>query len=333
MTVRLLSKAARRLPICACLTWLSPAAATDRLPAEGATLSCERPVGRAGTVADCPVAAALSSSFVTTPDRVEIHYLHGGTAGALPAVVFIPGWTFSASIWERPMATLAPARRVVAIDPRSQGESSKTAEGNTPESRAGDVAAVLEEIGGGPVVLVGWSQGVQDVAAYVDRFGTSRLAGVVLVDAPFSSGSASVELDPAATRQLLDRMAIYASYPAEYLAGLMDAIREEPIPAPELDRLVALSLKTPTSTGISMLVADFLTRDRRAVASKLDKPALVLASAGSSDLDAQAQMVAAMPRARLVAVKNAGHALFLDQPAEFARELGEFLDELAAGAP
>ena len=45
----------------------------------------------------------------------------------------------------------------------------------------------------------------------------------------------------------------------------------------------------------------------------------------------QAKMIASLPRARLVVVKDAGHALFLDQPAEFARELARFLDELAAG--
>jgi microsomal epoxide hydrolase len=275
-----------------------------------------------------PARAAFSDESVLTPDGVRIHYIQGGSPDGRPTVVFVPGWTWSGSVWEAQMASLAPTHRVVAMDPRSQGDSSKVADGNTPEQRAEDIAALLDQLGPDPVVLVGWSQGVQDVAAYVDNSGTSRLAGVVLVDASFAAGSTSVADDPAGTRQLLDRMAIYAAHPKAYLAGMMDASRAHPFTSVEKERLAGLSLKTPTSTGVAMLISDLLTTDRRAIASKIDKPALVFASETSAELGAIEKMTNAIRGARLHVVKGAGHALFLDQPTQFSDDLARFVDGL-----
>lgn len=275
----------------------------------------------------------FSSAFVTAPDGARIHYLQGGTANAQPAVVFIPGWTWSASIWEPQMTRLVSDHRVIAMDPRSQGDSAKTTERNTPEGRAEDIAALLQNLGEAPVVLVGWSQGVQDAAAYVEQFGTDRLAGIVLVDSALAAGPAGIDVDRDGSKQLLDRMGIYVRYPSEYLAGMMDASRTHPFTADEKAQLVAQARKTPTSTGLSMLVSDVLTRDRRGVVAKIDKPTLVIASATSGELAAQKQMALDIPQATLQVVEDAGHAVFLDQPEEFSRALAWFLDKLAGKSP
>ena len=79
------------------------------------------------------------------------------------------------SIWRDQIRLFASDGRVLAIDPRSQGDSTKTDEGDTPEQRARDYRALLSSVHAGPMVLVGWSQGVQDVAAYVDQFGTDGI--------------------------------------------------------------------------------------------------------------------------------------------------------------
>jgi pimeloyl-ACP methyl ester carboxylesterase len=274
--------------------------------------------------------AKYDSAFVTTQDGARIHYIHGGKAGDRPAVVFIPGWTWSASVWEKQMTDLSASRRVIAMDPRSQGDSSKMTDGNTPENRAGDVEALLAQLDAGPVVLVGWSQGVQDVAAYIDRFGTKRLAAVVLVDSSLSAGSAGIDLDTRSAKLLLDRITLYAEYPREYLNGSIDAARAQPFSDEEKAHLVALARKTPTSTAISMLITDMFSKDRRGVVSKMDKPTLVIASATSEELDEQKAMARAIPLGAVVVIEDAGHAVFLDQPAAFSRELSRFLDSLGA---
>ena len=107
-------------------------------------------------------------------------------------IILIPGWRLTASIWADQTRIFAQDGRVVAVDPRSQGDSTKTDEGDTPEQRARDYHALLASVHAGPVVLVGWSQGVQDVAAYVDQFGTDGVKGIVLVDSTISKGAANI---------------------------------------------------------------------------------------------------------------------------------------------
>jgi microsomal epoxide hydrolase len=83
-----------------------------------------------------PAQAALgqpsktNSGFITTPDGVNIHYLEAGTGSP---ILFVPGWTMPAWIWEQRMAHFAKTHRVVAMDPRSQGLSSQTTEPTTPQ--------------------------------------------------------------------------------------------------------------------------------------------------------------------------------------------------------
>src|SRR3989304_3120188 len=117
--------------------------------------------------------------FVTTPDGVKIHYVEAGTG---QAILFVPGWTMPAWIWEKQIAHFSKTHRVVAMDPRSQGESQQTTEGHYPAARARDIKAVVDRLKLAPVVLVGWSMGVTEIASYVDQFGTADLAGLVLVD-------------------------------------------------------------------------------------------------------------------------------------------------------
>src|SRR5262249_51230694 len=103
-----------------------------------------------------------------------------------PALVLIPGWALPASLWREQIEKFsATGRLVIAVDPQSQGDSSKTELGNTPEQRAQDLHEILATLHVTNSVLVGWSQGSQDVAAYLQQFGTNAVAGAVFVDSLF----------------------------------------------------------------------------------------------------------------------------------------------------
>jgi non-heme chloroperoxidase len=125
-----------------------------------------------------------------------------------PILVFIPGWSTGADIWKHQIDTFAKTDRVIAFDPRSQGDSTKTTTGNTPEMRAQDLHALLERLGMRHPVLIGWSQGVQDIAAYVERYGTKDLAGLVLVDAAISDGADGMAARPQETAQQFKMFAV-----------------------------------------------------------------------------------------------------------------------------
>lgn len=273
--------------------------------------------------------AAANERSVRVAPGVEIHLIDAGPSDRGPALVLIPGWLTTANVWNRQIAAFADQRRVIAIDPRGQGGSTKTAEGATPEQRARDLDAVLKTLGLGPVVLVGWSQGVQDVAAYVQAFGVGSIRGVVFVDAPVSAGAASVVRNPQAASDQLRMLGLYAQSPREYAEGMMRAIIRRPLARAELDPLVSAALQTPTAIGTAMIVADLFGADRTPALQKLDRPALVIASATSRELDAMKAMTASLPQGRMEVLEGAGHAVFIDQPERFDAALREFLEGVA----
>jgi len=124
-------------------------------------------------------AADMKDGFFTTSDGVRLHYLE---SGAGPTILFVPGWTMPAEIWQPQIEFFSKTYHVVAVDPRSQGASDKPAEGNYPSRRAQDYKELIDHLGGSPVVLVGWSLAVHEALTYVEMFGTYKLNGLVLVD-------------------------------------------------------------------------------------------------------------------------------------------------------
>ena len=272
-----------------------------------------------------PVRASDSDSYVPGADAVRIHILQAGPADAPHSILFLPGHTVSAAIWSQQLGYFAArGYRVVAIDARSQGESGQ-AEGNAPEDRARDIQAVITNLKLTHLTLVGWSQGVQDVAAYVDQSGTGAVERLVLVDSSISMGPDAVKDVPGFLRAELQGIAVYSRHPREYCDGMLHAIISTPAPADTFRQLDDECVKTPPDVSISMLVQDLFTVDRRPAIKKFDKPTLVVASGQSQELDAQKRMAAAMPQGKFVAVEHAAHAVFFDQPQQFNRLLEEFI--------
>ncbi len=272
--------------------------------------------------------SAINDGSATTSEGIRIHYLQSGDATSPRALVLIPGWRLPAFLWEEQLKKFAPAMRVIAVDPRSQGESTKVTEGNTPESRAKDYHDILGRLGVSRPVLVGWSQGVQDIAAYLQEFGSDSVAGVVLVDSAVSAGPAELEIHKEASKAELSGMSLYARFPKEYSEGMLHAIFKKPLSDDQFQRVLKAILQTPTDTGVCMLATDMFGADRRAAVSKLNKPALVVASAESQTLDAQKEMAASIPGAKFVAIEGAAHAVFVDQPGKFDEALLSFLQSL-----
>lgn len=274
------------------------------------------------------VPARAADRFVTVSPGVRIHVVDEGQSTREPALVLIPGWLMTTDVWRKQIALFSKERRVIAIDPRSQGLSTITAEGDTPEQRARDLHAVIQALNPGPIVLVAWSQGIQDAASYVDQFGTRTLKGVVFVDSTISGGSKAAAT-PSVT-QFFDRLTLYNNDPTTYVQGLLHFIMIHPMPVAAFDRFTVNALNTPPAIGTAMLVADLYSRDRTAVLAKIDRPTLVIASAASFELDAQKQMAARIPHAQFMSVADAGHAVFVDQPERFDALLTKFLKELDA---
>ncbi|GGS26167.1 alpha/beta fold hydrolase [Deinococcus knuensis] len=120
-------------------------------------------------------------AYVTTPDGTDLYFKDWGQG---PPVVFSHGWPLNADAWEDQMMFLTGhGYRVVAHDRRGHGRSSQPWGGQTMDTFADDLAAVIEHLDLRDVTLVGHSTGGGEVARYVARHGTARVKKVVLVGA------------------------------------------------------------------------------------------------------------------------------------------------------
>ena len=120
-------------------------------------------------------------SFFKRKDGNEIYYKDWGEG---PVVTFSHGWPLSADAWDGQLLFLAQhGFRVVAHDRRGHGRSSQSSSGNDMDGYADDLAAVIEALDLRDATLVGHSTGGGEVARYIGRHGTDRVAKAALVSA------------------------------------------------------------------------------------------------------------------------------------------------------
>jgi non-heme chloroperoxidase len=120
-------------------------------------------------------------STITVKDGTTIYYKDWGEG---PVVTFSHGWPLCSDAWDGQMHFLAEnGFRVVAHDRRGHGRSSQAWFGNDMNGYADDLAAVIEALDLKYVTLVGHSTGGGEVARYIGRHGTKRVAAAVLIAA------------------------------------------------------------------------------------------------------------------------------------------------------
>jgi non-heme chloroperoxidase len=120
-------------------------------------------------------------SKITTRDGTEIFYKDWGSG---QPVVFSHGWPLTADAWESQMYHLASnGFRCIAHDRRGHGRSSQPWNGNDMDTYADDLAQLFEALDLEDAIMVGHSTGGGEVARYIGRHGTARVAKAVLVGA------------------------------------------------------------------------------------------------------------------------------------------------------
>ena len=133
------------------------------------------------SVLDTRKKGANDVSTIMTKDGTQIYFKDWGTG---QPVVFSHGWPLSADAWDDQMLFLGEhGYRVIAHDRRGHGRSSQPWTGNDLDTYADDLAALVSALDLRDAVHVGHSTGGGEVARYIARHGTQRVAKAVLIGA------------------------------------------------------------------------------------------------------------------------------------------------------
>ncbi|HEY2018820.1 MAG TPA: alpha/beta hydrolase [Bryobacteraceae bacterium] len=120
-------------------------------------------------------------STITTKDGSQIYYKDWGTG---QPIVFSHGWPLTADEWDGQMLFFGQrGYRVIAHDRRGHGRSSQTWDGNEMNTYADDLAALFEKLDLKNAIMVGHSTGGGEVAHFLGRHGSSRVAKAALISA------------------------------------------------------------------------------------------------------------------------------------------------------
>jgi non-heme chloroperoxidase len=160
---------------------------------------------------------------IITEDGTEIYYKDWGTG---QPVVFSHGWPLNADAWEAQMFLLASnGYRAIAHDRRGHGRSSQPWHGNEMNTYADDLATLIETLDLKDAVLIGHSTGGGEVARYIGRHGTKRVAKAVLVSAvpplmlktPANPGGLPIEVfDDIRAATVKDRSQFFKDFSAAF---------------------------------------------------------------------------------------------------------------------
>ncbi|MEW5722260.1 MAG: alpha/beta hydrolase [Thermodesulfobacteriota bacterium] len=267
---------------------------------------------------------ALAGDYLEVEPGVEIYYEDKGQG---PPIVIVSGWTFTTEVFAHQLEQLSKTHRVVVLDPRSQGRSTVTLEGNDYITHASDLAKVIEALKLQDIVLIGWSFGCLTTWGYIKEKGIDNLKCHVCVDLspkPLSVNPGDWVEGP------LDEIA--GAFPAlrtpkgqrDFVAWYADEVMvQRELKPEEMTWIVGQSAKSPPWVA-SLLFASGMFTNHMEEAKLLDekKPSLFIVAEHWADT-AKAFLGKNFPKTKIEVL--GGHMMFWEHPEKFNKILEDFI--------
>jgi len=260
--------------------------------------------------------------MVEVAPQVKIYYESSGQGDPL---LFVPGWMMTAGVWKQQVAEFSKSHRVIVMDPRGQGNSSKVLSGNTLQQQAKDLRRLIESLQLTGVTVVAWSMAVAVVLEYVKQFGNDRLKSLVLVDGwpsmvkkdDWPRGLTAEETN----RLVLDWENNRMAKTNEFIDNMFATERSDP----ELEWMVKEAMRTPTTIA-TVMGYDYFSSDRRPLLANIAVPTLLTMTAENKEVGEF--MKSQIPHSQLTVFEGLGHAMFIDDPKRFNERLAAFLKSI-----
>lgn len=260
--------------------------------------------------------------FVESGD-VKIHYISKKNHGTKKtSLLFVPGIMMPAWIWGKQLEYFSRDYHVVAMEPRSQGDSTQSSEGHYALSMARDIQAVVETLNLESLVLIGWSIGVPQVINYAVHCDLKRLVGLVLVDGIVGVGSSAPFY-----QSMVDNWVQFQMDRTANTEKFIRSIFKQPQEESYFEKLYEIAMRTPTNT-VMTLINNYMLQDFHPLLRHIDLPTFIATVEGPR-LHYMEGMHHALPNSQMEVFQSAGHALFVDQPERFNRSLETFIEAFA----
>lgn len=258
---------------------------------------------------------SFQTKYFTTSDGIKLRYLSSGQG---PTLIIQPGWMMPADIFKFQLDQLSSYFRVIVLDPRGQGLSEDSPDNNYVERRARDINELIEFEKIDSFILAGWSLGVPEVLYYVDKFGTEKLKGLVLIDGPITTQPKEVQQgwktllhDLQTNRLEFEKYFISALFKNEHDSTFIKSLKQR------------LS-KTPTNSSFVALATHIAEpKDYSSILAKVDVPILITLAIWSFQLENYKQIKGTSS----IEIFQCGHALFVDEAERFNRLIIEMLSK------
>jgi pimeloyl-ACP methyl ester carboxylesterase len=245
-----------------------------------------------------------------------------------PPILFIHGWSQNHLCWARQYeGALADEFRLVAYDLRGHGMSEAPLEPEhyTDDRRwADDVAAIVDALGLGRPVLVGWSYGAFVICDYIRAYGQDRIAAINFVEGAVRLGEAAFGtlIGPAFLDHFVGATVDDLPTNVETMRSFVRACFGRQVSSDELEAAVCWNVLVPAAVRANLAARELDCDD---VLRALDVPLLV--TQGRADtvvLPAMAEHVlATCPTSEVSWYDGVGHVPHLEDPERFNRELAE----------
>jgi non-heme chloroperoxidase len=278
---------------------------------------------------------AVKQGSVTLKDGTRLNYLEAGRGRP---VVLVPGWSQTAAMFADQLSGLSADHRVIAVDMRGHGDSSKPKGGYRMARLAQDLHEFLDALDFDKVSLGGHSLGASVIWSYFDHFGSNRLAQMIIIDQgptvvawPGWSDDEKAVAGATFTPQSLYDLAVALAGPdgTKQTEGLVKtAFFTKSYPAEKLDWIVKENLKFPRDSAAKLLV-DHCCQDWRDVIPKIRIPTIVFGGTKSIFSPRSQQWIASQipdARAHIFEESEGGsHFMFMENPQKFNKLLLDFL--------
>jgi pimeloyl-ACP methyl ester carboxylesterase len=244
-------------------------------------------------------------------------------------LVLLHGWSMSGAFFRKQVDELSAKYQLVIPDLRGHGGSEKSAHGHTVPNHASDIHALVSELRLEQPVLLGWSMGAMVVYNYLQLFGSSDVAAIVVVDqGPSDFAWPDYEYGAFEPSELLDAVEAMQMDQEGFVRGFVPLMLHAPDDE-SVSWMTDQILQVPPLIACAMLT-DQTLRDYRPMLEGIDVPTLLMFGRDDKLTDPAGGEYTAdrIKGSQLTMFEHTSHMPFWEEPQKFNAALSAFVDAL-----